>query len=430
MNTRVASTCCDGRINNTCRVIKLHRRPGGTQGASERAGHAQPGLDRAAVDCQLRGYFRVRNDDCSFQMVTISTMSEYIYQMKPDFEEDDVQAVADCVRSTWLLEGPRTEAFERALAEYVGVLYATAVPSCTVALAVSLMALGIGPGDEVIVPDLTFVGTANAVSLAGATPVLADVQSGTIGLDPDALESAITQRTRAIMPVWFNGREPGMEMILSVAQAHGLAIVEDAACALGSRTNGKHAGTFGNMGCFSFNTTKIITTGTGGLIVTDDPELHERVKRLKNHGRLDRRDCHPLIGFNFGFSDLLAALGLAQMRKLPVRVAWKQRICGLYCALLADVPGIEQLPQSADAVLWYPDIFLTNPTHLKAFLEGRGIQTRLYFPPVHSQPCYQTTGAFGHAETISARGIWLPIAFSLADSDVEHICHTVRACLT
>ena len=356
-------------------------------------------------------------------------MNNYINQMEPGFDEDDVQAVADCVRSTWLLEGPRTAAFEQALAKYIGVRYATTVPSCTTALAVSLMGLGIGQGDEVIVPDLTFAGTANAVNLAGATPVFTDIQPETLGLDPHALERAITGRTKAIMPVWFNGRNPAIETILSVAQAHGLAVVEDAACALGSRANGKHAGTFGNLGCFSFNTTKIITTGTGGLIVTNDPEMHERIRRLKNHGRLDRRDCHPIIGFNFGFSDLLAALGLAQMNKLEARVAWKQRICGLYHSLLAGVPGIIQLPPVTETTLWYPDIFLDNPVGLKAFLEARGIQTRLYFPPVHSQPCYQTTGDFSHTEAISARGIWLPIPFSLTDSDVEKVCQGIRAYL-
>jgi perosamine synthetase len=353
----------------------------------------------------------------------------YIYQMEPGFDEDDAQAVADCVRSTWLLEGPRTMAFEQELSKFIGVQYATAVPSCTVGLAVSLMALGIGQDDEVIVPDMTFAATANAINLTGATPVFADIQLETLGLDPQALEDAITQRTKAIMPVWFNGRDPGIEQIKLIAQSNDLFIVEDAACALGSKVNGQHSGVFGNLGCFSFNTTKIITTGTGGLIVTNDPNMHERVRRLKNHGRLDRRDYHPMIGFNFGFSDLLAALGLAQLKKLEQRVAWKQRICELYRSLLADVPGIEILPQTMETILWYPDIFLDDPAGLKDFLQARGIQTRLYFPPVHSQPCYQASGEFPNAAAISARGIWLPISFSMTDSDVEKVCQGISAYL-
>ena len=353
-------------------------------------------------------------------------MTDYLYQMTPAFDEADVNEVVECVRSTWVIEAERTALFEQAIAGYVGARYAVAVPSCTVALAVSLMALGIGPGDEVIVPDLTFVATANAVNLAGATPVLVDIQADTLGLDPGQLEGAVTARTRAVIPVWFNGRDPCIEILMAVAQAHRLALVEDAACALGSRHRGQHAGTFGDLGCISFNTTKIITTGTGGMIVTDDPALHERVERLKNHGRLDRRDCHPMIGFNFGFSDLLAALGLAQMRKLPARVAHKRLLYQWYQQRLRQQPCLDLLPVSPETCLWYPDIFVDDPAALKSFLESRGIQTRLYFPPIHTQPCYQTIGNFKQTAAISARGIWLPAASYLTETEVDRVCCAIE----
>jgi perosamine synthetase len=296
-----------------------------------------------------------------------------------------------------------------------------------VALTLSLMAVGVGPGDEVIVPDLTFVATANAVDLAGATPVLVDVRSDTQGLDPAALERAITPRTRAVIPVWFNGRDPGIEAIVATARAKGLAVVEDAACALGSRRRGRHAGTFGDLGCFSFNTTKIITTGTGGVVVTDDPTLHERVERLKNHGRLDRRDYHPMIGFNFGFTDVLAALGLAQMRKLPGRVTWKREMLRLYKEGMSDVSEIEFPPTGEEDCLWYVDIYLDDPEALKAFLEERGIQTRSYFPPLHTQPCYSVEGHFKNATAISARGLWLPSAPYLTKPTIKRICEEIKA---
>jgi len=356
-----------------------------------------------------------------------SGVANYLYQMEPAFDEDDVLEVAECVRSTWVIEAHRTAAFEQAVAEYVGACYAVAVPSCTVALALSLMALGIGSGDEVVVPDLTFVATANAVNLAGAIPVLADVCPDTQGLDPAALERAITPRTRAVIPVWFNGRDPGIEAIIAVARVNRLAVVEDAACALGSRRHGQHAGTFGDTGCFSFNTTKIITTGTGGMIVTNDPAIHERVERLKNHGRLDRRDYHPTIGFNFGFTDVLAALGLAQMRKLPDRVIWKQKMFILYQERLAKVPGVSFPHTSDEDCLWYADIYVDGPSRLKALLEGRGIQTRSYFPPLHTQPCYQMEGDFDNAMTISGRGLWLPFASYLKEQAVDRICSEIKA---
>jgi perosamine synthetase len=352
-------------------------------------------------------------------------MPDYLPQMEPVFDEDDVQEVAACVRSTWVTEAHRTAAFEQAVADYVGARYAVAVPSCTVALALSLMSLGVGAGDQVIVPDLTFIATANAVDLAGATPVPVDIEPVTLGLDLDALARAITPQTRAVIPVWFNGRAPDMPAILRTARAHGLGIVEDAAAALGSRCNGRHAGTFGDLGCFSFNTTKIVTTGTGGIVVTDDPELHERVERLKNHGRLDRRDYHPAVGFNFYFSDLLAALGLAQMRKLPARVAWKRALCQWYHDRLDGIPGIDLLPLSDEACLWYPDIFIDDPAALKGFLDSSGIQTRLFFPPIHTQPCYPAVDHAHHSTEISRRGLWLPAAPYLDEVTVDHVCQAV-----
>jgi perosamine synthetase len=353
-------------------------------------------------------------------------MANYLYQMEPAFDEDDVREVAECVRSTWVTEAKRTAAFEQAVADYVGARYAVAVPSCTVALALSLMALGVGPGDEVVVPDLTFAATANAVNLAGAIPVLADVCPDTQGLDPAALERAITPRTRAVIPVWFNGRDPGIEAIVARARANRLAVVEDAACALGSQRHGRHAGTFGDAGCFSFNTTKIITTGTGGMIVTDDPALHERVERLKNHGRLDRRDYHPAVGFNFGFTDVLAALGLAQMRKLSGRVTWKRRMFRLYREKLESMARINFPPTGDEVCLWYADIYVDDPSGLKTFLEEQGIQTRSYFPPLHTQPCYQAEGNFDNATTISARGLWLPSSNYLTEQEIDRICSEIK----
>jgi perosamine synthetase len=346
--------------------------------------------------------------------------------MEPAFDEDEVREVMDCLQSTWVTEAKRTAAFEQAVADYVGARYAVAVPSCTVALALSLMALGIGPGDEVVVPDLTFAATANAVNLAGAIPVLADVCPDTQGLDPTALERAITPRTRAVIPVWFNGRDPGIEALVARARVTRLAVVEDAACALGSRWHGQHAGTFGDAGCFSFNTTKIITTGTGGMIVTDDFALHERVERLKNHGRLDRQDYHPTIGFNFGFTDVLAALGLAQMRKLPGRVTWKRKMVRLYREKLVNVPGVNLPPASDEDCLWYADIYVDDPSGLKTFLEERGIQTRFYFPPLHTQPCYREEGDFKNTTNISVRGLWLPSSSYLTERKIDRICSEIK----
>lgn len=351
---------------------------------------------------------------------------KFLYQMEPVFDQDETVAVADCIRSGWVTEAELTVKFERSVADFVGAKYAVAVPSCTVALTLSLMALGIGRGDEVLVPDLTFVATANAVSLTGATPIFVDISAETLGLNPRLIPLAITAKTKAILPVWFNGYDPNIHDIMSIANEYGLAVVEDAACALGSRSQQQHAGTFGNLGCFSFNSTKIITTGTGGMIVTDDDVLFEQVKRLKNHGRLDRRDYHPLIGYNFYYSDLLAALGVAQMRKLPARVAWKNQLCHWYCDRLEQLDNIQTRRPSAETCAWYPDLFVENRASLKEYLASKNIQTRLYYPPIHTQPSYRCEQTFACATQIASQGVWLPSAAYVDEKTVERVCAEIR----
>ncbi len=351
---------------------------------------------------------------------------DYLYQMEPVFDEAEVTAVAHCIETGWVTEAKLTAEFEKSVRQFAGAKYAVAVPSCTVAMALSLMALGVGQGDEVLVPDLTFVATANAVSLTGATPVLVDIHPETWGIDPEKMQTAVTPQTKAVLPVWLNGHDPGIRRVVAAADELGLPVVEDAACALGSRSQGQHAGTFGKLGCFSFNTTKIITTGTGGMVITDDDDLYERVRRLKNHGRLDRRDFHPVVGYNFYFSDLLAALGLAQMEKLPHRVAWKRQLCNWYYDRLEMVEGVEVKQQLAGICPWYPDIFVDDPPSLKSYLESQNIQTRLYYPPIHTQPSYRRNQSFENAANVAKKGIWLPSAAYVDEGDVEHICDEIR----
>lgn len=350
----------------------------------------------------------------------------YLYQMEPVFDEDDVNEVADCVRSSWVLEAHRTAEFEKQLAEYCGTKYAIVVPSCTVALALSLMAAGVGPGDEVLVPDLTFIATANAVSLVGATPVFVDIHPQRLGLNSELVVQALTPRTKAILPVWLNGRPGDITQLVHIAQQYGLALIEDAACGLGSRWQGQHAGSFGDCGCISFNTTKIITTGTGGVVLTNRPDLFEKIERLKNHGRLDRRYIHPEIGFNFGFSDLLAALGLAQLKKLPHRVAKKKQLSQWYFEQLKNVPGVSFYPAENDEVcLWYPEIFLSDPAGFQTFMAQHEIQVRPYYPPLHQQPCYATSGEYPVATRVAGQGMWLPAADYVTQEMVTKVCERV-----
>ena len=282
----------------------------------------------------------------------------------PQITNEDFSLVADVLRSNFVNDGEVTEQFEREIARLVGARHAVAVTSGTAALYLSLKALGVGHGDEVIVPDVTFIATANAVTMAGAKAVLVDVDEQTLALSPDACARAITPRTKAIMPVHVSGRAGTITEILNLAKSHELPVVEDAAEALLSGHEGKYLGTLGQAGCFSFSPNKTITTGQGGMIVTNDDELHLRLRKLKDQGRPVRgtggADVHESVGFNFKFTNLQAALGLGQLNYLRARTDRQQRIYDLYREELAGIPAITlmqvntvdgECPQWTDALV-------------------------------------------------------------------------------
>lgn len=265
---------------------------------------------------------------------------------RPFFDEEEAKAIQEPLATGWVLQGPQVARFEERLAAYVGARFGVATSSGTAALHLALLALGIGPGDEVIVPAFTFVATANAVEHAGATAVFCDISLATYNLDPARLPALITRRTRAILPVHNFGLSADVGAIAEVAARHGLAIVEDAACGLGAAYRGEHVGTFGAAGCFSFHPRKTITTGEGGMIVTGDPDLAARCRSLRNHGAtrsaLDRHRgrgallaAYPDLGYNFRMTDLQGAVGNAQMGKLPTILDRLRERAARYDAALA-----------------------------------------------------------------------------------------------
>lgn len=251
-------------------------------------------------------------------------MSRKIEFWTPQFGREEKALLASAVNSGFLNDGPLTSRLEQQVADLLRCKHVVATTSGTTAIFLALAGIGIGVGDEVIVPDVTFIATANAVSLAGAKPVLVDVNPETLTLDPHCTERAITPRTKAIVPVHVSGRAADMDALMDVAKRHGLLIVEDAAEAFVSKHQDRYLGTFGIAGCFSFSPNKTITTGQGGLIVTDDDRLHARLRELKDQGRPVRGtggdDAHNSVGYNFKFTDLQAAVGLAQLRDLPRRM--------------------------------------------------------------------------------------------------------------
>ncbi len=342
--------------------------------------------------------------------------------------------VNEVLDSGFLNDGEVTARFEEQLAALLEVKYVVGVTSGTAALFLSLASLGIGPGDEVIVPDLTFIATANAVALAGATPVLADIDPRTLTLDPEAFARAITPRTKAVIPVHISGRGADMPSILQMAAAHGIQVIEDAAEALRSKRHGRYLGTHGRLGCLSFSPAKIITTGQGGAILVNDDSLHIRLRELKDQGRPVRGtggdDLHARIGYNFKLTNLQAAVGLGQLASLPDRMARMRRLYRAYCEGLEGVAEISLFPFNLDegeSPQWV-DARCEDRDALVNDLRVRGADCRKYWFPLHAQAPYrQSDGRFPQGTAIAPRLVWLPSALSLSAEDVATICAWIRA---
>lgn len=357
-----------------------------------------------------------------------------VLQIEPWIDEAEAEELLKVIRSTFITEHAATAEFEENFKTLTGAQHAIAVFNATVGLYTALKALGIGAGDEVLVPDLTFVATANAVIMAGATPVFCDVERNSFNIDPAVIEEKITPRTKAIMPVHLYGQSADMDRILEIARRHGLKVIEDAAESVGATFNGKYVGTLGDIGVFSFYANKIMTTAEGGLLLTESKELADQCMILKNHGRTEKGTfVHPHVGFNFKFTDLQAAVGNAQFKKLPKMMERKREILKWYREALADVPEVEfpwQDPRCSN-VIWFINILTpTVPSlELQSHLEKGEVQTRPFFPPLHTQPCYGpelTQGNFPNATWLHAHGLSLPSGVGLTREQVNHVAEGIR----
>lgn len=356
-----------------------------------------------------------------------------ILQIEPWIDEAEGRQLARIVETTYVTEGPLTEEFEARIRELSGARHAISYSNGTLAEFGILRALGIGPGDEVIVPGLTFVATCNAVILAGATPVVCDVDRDTLGMDADAAAACITERTRAILPVHLYGGLARVERLVALAREHDIDVVEDAAQGVGVRRRGdRAAGTFGRAGFYSFYGNKTMTTGEGGVILTDDDELAQECFRLKNHGRdVKGIFVHDHIGFNFCFTDLQAAIGLAQLEKLPEIVSRKRAIRDGYRERLAAVQRVsfQEYADDVEPVPWFTNIFVEDAEALAAFLASRKIGSRRFFYPLHLQPCYRNANvrlnACPNSEWLYEHGLSLPSSVTLTDAEQGEIADAI-----
>ncbi|MBI3708581.1 MAG: DegT/DnrJ/EryC1/StrS family aminotransferase, partial [Proteobacteria bacterium] len=335
----------------------------------------------------------------------------------------------------FLNDGPLTREFEARVATLLGVKHCVAVTSGTTAISLALMALGIGPGDEVIVPDLTFIATANAARMAGATVKLVDVEPRRLALDPEAAMRAVGPRTKAIVTVDVNGRGADYGFFEKFCRERGLRLVCDAAEALGSSYAGRKLGSFGDAGCFSFSANKNVTSGQGGMIAVNDTAMYQKLIELKDQGRGKRGtggdDAHPVLGFNFKFTDLQAAVALAQLDSLEERCAQAARRDAWFRRALADCPGVRfpDASQPGEIRLW-ADALFTERERVRRALDEARIGYRGFWFPLHTQPPYAAqTGPFPVATDVSARGLWLPSHFTLTEAQVDRTAGVIRKAL-
>jgi perosamine synthetase len=362
-------------------------------------------------------------------------MNHFIPVAEPALIGNEKEYVLDCLESSWISSnGKYIERFESAFAEFCGVKYALSCCNGTVALHLALLALGVGPGDEVLVPSLTYVASANAVAYCGARPVLVDSEPDTWNINADLIDKHITSRTKGIMVVHLYGHPTNMDPVLSLAHDHGLFVLEDAAEAHGAEYKKRRVGSIGDIATFSFYGNKIITTGEGGMVVTNDDELARKVRQLKGQGHdPDRRYWFPVMGFNYRMTNIEAAIGLAQVEKIDWHMARRRENALWYRKYLGADARFTLSPEAewARNAYWMNCVILGTdfPLSRDAAMEKlaqAGVETRPFFYPMHTLPMYRESGsAFPVAEALASRGFNVPSSATLTEEEIAYVCDTL-----
>ncbi|MEM3484813.1 MAG: DegT/DnrJ/EryC1/StrS family aminotransferase [Candidatus Methanomethyliaceae archaeon] len=366
-------------------------------------------------------------------------MKEKIPMSAPDITDEDVQAVAEVVRSGRLALGPKTEEFERLIADYVGVKYAVSVSSGTAALHLIVRALGIGPGDEVLVPSFTFVASANAILYERARPVFVDIEPDTYNLDPEDLQRKITPRTKAIMVVDVFGHPAEWDEILRIAEKHNLKVIDDSCEALGAEYRGRKLGQFGDAAAFAFYPNKQITTGEGGVIVTADLEIAKLCRSMRNQGRGEMGAWleHERLGYNYRMTEMSAALGISQLRRIEELLAKRERVAQMYTTHLSRLDFVRPpVVRPYVRMSWFVYVITLkeelNRNPVMAAMAKEGIPTRGYFEPVHLQPYIRAAlgtkeGMLPITESVAKRTIALPFHGNMSEDEVDQVLEALAA---
>jgi len=377
----------------------------------------------------------------------MTAVGRRIAVMRPMLGEEEAEAAAEAIRSGWVAQGPRVAEFERRFAAATVAAHAVALSNCTTALHLALVVAGIGPGDEVIVPSLSFIATANAARYVGATPVFADVELATGNLTVSTVEAVVTDRTRAVILVHQGGVPADVRAMREAARRWGVALIEDAACAAGSTAYGESVGAGALMAAWSFHPRKVITTGEGGMLTTDDAQWSARLRRLREHGMnisaAEREaSATPVLeayletGYNYRMTDIQAAVGLVQLGRLPAIVAQRREVAARYHELLSDVDGVTPVRDPAHGTTNYQSFWVLLPegsdrNEVLAELAGAGVMARRGIMAAHLEPAYADVHSLPlpTTERLTRDSLILPLHHELSEADCEHVVTVLRKAL-
>lgn len=356
---------------------------------------------------------------------------KFINQVEPYITEKEIDAINEYLKSGgWLTEFRKTKEFEERIAEYIGVKHAVVVTSGMVGLYLSVLAHGLGRGDKILIPNYTMIATINAVAWAGAKPVLVDIDPETLCLDLSKIRNV--SECKAMMYVPINGRFGNMDEVVTYCKTNNLILIEDSCQAMGSEFNGKKIGSFGRTGVFSFTPHKIITTGQGGAVVTNDDDIALKVRKLKDfHRTAPATDWHDGLGFNFKFTDLQAVIGIEQIKTIDFRVKRKKEIYQRYQTNLSGIHNL-LMPKTdfSNMVPWFVDVFVETEAMRNALsdhLRSRNIGSRSTYPPINRQDMYMSADIeFPVTSDFAPKGLWLPSSIAISNTEIDRVCDGVK----
>lgn len=359
-------------------------------------------------------------------------MEYKVPQLMPYVGIEEIENLKQVIKNKWLTEGPFSQEFLELIKELTGAKYAVLANNGTLALFLALKAIGIKEGDEVIVPDFTFIASATSVYFAGARPVFVDVRENTLNIDVERIEELITPNTKAIMPVHVYGQAADMDPIMELARKYNLKVIEDAAQGYGVFYKSKHTGTIGDIGTISFFADKTVTCGEGAVVLTDNEEIFNNLKYLRNQGRLNSGTfIHPFFGMNFRMTDLQCAVGVAQLKKFKEIFRIKQENYNYYFEKLLSLKQISfiEIASYSNFIPFRVNIKVEQQAELMKFMEGNGVQTRGFFYPLHRQPCFSyleySENDFEVSNRLNSVGVSLPIFPGLEKSQIEYVCEVI-----